>query len=77
LVQAGAELKVVESIHLKVATLDYHMEATGSFNWLSAVRTKGSKNQKVEVSNVSKGQIAKRNILNIENLMNRQGGFYW
>lgn len=50
LVKAGAELFVAGRIHNKALAIDESELIEGSFNWLSAVRKRGSSNQKLEVS---------------------------
>lgn len=50
LVAAGAEVYITDRIHNKSLVIDDDVIYEGSFNWLSAVRVKGSKHQNMEVS---------------------------
>lgn len=55
LIEAGAELLISDRIHNKSLAVDELFIVEGSFNWLSAVRTAGSANQKHETSYLIKG----------------------
>lgn len=62
IVRAGADLFVADRIHLKSLAVDDYEIIDGSFNWLSAVRLQGSRNQKHEVSVRCVGDYAKNRI---------------
>lgn len=62
LVRSFAELNVADRIHTKALIMDDDRIAHSSFNWLSAVRTKGSQNQKFETTAVLIGEEAREGL---------------
>lgn len=56
---AGASVHIVSGIHNKTLARDEDLIAEGSFNWLSAVRTKGGVHQREERTMVFEGEEAK------------------
>lgn len=48
--RAGARVVIARSIHNKTLCVDRKMICEGSFNWLSAVRTRGARHQRMERS---------------------------
>ncbi len=62
LVQSLAELNITDRIHTKTLIMDEDRIVHGSFNWLSAVRTKGSEFQKFETTGVHIGEHAKEGL---------------
>lgn len=59
LLRAGASVTVVNGIHNKTLARDEDLIADGSFNWLSAVRTKGGVHQREERTMIVEGNEAK------------------
>ena len=59
---AGAQLIEATRIHNKSLAVDQHTLIEGSFNWLSAVRNRHSRHQKLEVSVCYSGQDADKAI---------------
>lgn len=58
LLRAGARVIIVHGIHNKTLAKDDDLIAEGSFNWLSAVRTRGGIHQREERTMVVKGKQA-------------------
>lgn len=56
LIEAGAELYVVNGVHTKILAVDDSIFIEGSFNWLSANRRVGSAHQKLETSSYYEGK---------------------
>ena len=59
LAHAGANVSIVSGIHNKTLARDEDLVAEGSFNWLSAVRTKGADMQRQERTLVYEGEEVK------------------
>ena len=59
---AGAQLIEVARIHNKSLAVDKHTLIEGSFNWLSAVRNRSSRHQKLEISFCYRGKQAEQAI---------------
>lgn len=59
LVNAGAKVSIVNGIHNKTLARDEDLITEGSFNWLSAVRTKGADMQRHERTLVYEGEEVK------------------
>ena len=59
LLHSGAKVTVVNGIHNKTLARDEDLIAEGSFNWLSAVRTRGGVHQREERTMVVEGEQAK------------------
>lgn len=62
LLQAGAQVFVANGIHNKTLIRDNDLIAEGSFNWFSAVRTKGAAHQREERTMVVEGRQAEKMI---------------
>lgn len=73
LLDAGAELKVVNGIHNKALGIDGQVFVDGSFNWLSANRRVGGRHQKHETSNLFRGTEAARRIALLKEEMAYRG----
>ncbi len=58
IVEAGADLHVVDRIHNKSLVIDNHTLVEGSFNWLSASRRENSTHQNFETSTCHRGPAA-------------------
>jgi len=72
LVSAGAEVFITDRIHNKSLVIDEDLIYEGSFNWLSAVRTKGSRHQKMEVSFRYEGNDTKEQIRSLRYELNER-----
>lgn len=72
LVAAGAEVYITDRIHNKSLVIDEDLIYEGSFNWLSAVRSKGSKHQKMEVSFRYEGNDTKDQIRSLRYELNER-----
>jgi len=73
LLEAGAELFVVQGIHSKAIGVDNQVFIDGSFNWLSANRRLGSRHQKLESSNFFRGKEAAKRITLLKQEMEYRG----
>lgn len=73
LLASGVRLAVINGIHNKTIAIDDHTVISGSFNWLSAVRTVGSKHQKYEESNIERGKDIPRRIQQLKDEMSYRG----
>lgn len=67
---AGAEVMIADRIHNKALAVDDELLVEGSFNWLSAVRRRGSRHQKLEISWCYQGPKAKKEICELREEMN-------
>lgn len=74
---ALAEVIVSDKIHTKALIMDDELLANGSFNWLSAVRTEGSANQKYETTTIVTGNMAKEGIKRISSELDKRGKMVW
>ncbi|MRT92081.1 AAA domain-containing protein [Ancylomarina sp. 16SWW S1-10-2] len=66
LMEAGAQLKILNGIHNKAIVMDNTVLVEGSFNWLSAVRDKTNPYYRFEVSQIIREGEAKMQIAQIE-----------
>lgn len=66
LIEAGAQLKILNGIHNKAIVMDETILVEGSFNWLSAVRDKTNPYYRFEVSQIIRESEAKMQIVQLE-----------
>lgn len=69
LLESGAKVYIVNGIHNKTLIRDDNLITEGSFNWLSAVRSKGATHQREERTMVIEGDTAKNMIEQETNLL--------
>lgn len=65
LIEAGADLRILNGIHNKALVIDENVLIEGSFNWLSAVRDKNNIHFRYEVSQIIMNDEAKRQIVQL------------
>ena len=66
LMEAGAQLKILNGIHNKAIVMDESVLVERSFNWLSAVRDKTNPYYRFEVSQIIREGEAKIQIMQLE-----------
>ena len=66
LIEAGAQVKILNGIHNKAVVMDETVLVEGSFNWLSAVRDKANPYYRFEVSQIIREDEAKMQIVQLE-----------
>lgn len=71
---SGAELRIANRIHNKSLAIDRHTLIEGSFNWLSAVRIRTSKHQKLEISACYRGANVEEAIRFLEEELEHRSG---
>ncbi|MCY1636390.1 AAA domain-containing protein [Marinifilum sp. D737] len=67
LIEAGAQVKILNGIHNKAIAMDDTILVEGSFNWLSAVRDKVNPYYRFEVSQIIREDEARIQIEQLEN----------